>query len=116
MTDDRLTRTIGNLLRAGVALAAVVVLAGGAWYLAASGDSRPDYRQFRAGIRGVHSLAVLPRAEAVILIGLLILMVTPVARVIFSLVAFALERDRLYVGLTAVVLVVLLYSMGRAWW
>jgi uncharacterized membrane protein len=37
-------------------------------------------------------------------------MATPVMRVAFSVLAFALQRDRLYVAITLAVLVVLLYS------
>jgi uncharacterized membrane protein len=107
---------IGNLLRAGVVLAAAVVLAGGVWYLADSGSRPVDYRHFRPDTRGLHSLATLPRPEALILAGLLILIATPVARVVFSLVAFALERDRVYVAVTAIVLLTLLYSIGTASW
>lgn len=44
-------------------------------------------------------------------LGLLTLIATPVLRVAVSLVAFALERDRLYVALTAVVLLILLTSL-----
>jgi len=38
-----------------------------------------------------------------------------VARVVFSLVAFAIEGDRLYVGFTLTVLAILLYSLGTSW-
>jgi uncharacterized membrane protein len=38
-------------------------------------------------------------------------MATPVARVALSLVAFAFQRDQLYVVVTVVVLGVLLYSV-----
>jgi uncharacterized membrane protein len=115
MTDDRMERIIGNLLRAGVVLAAAVVAAGGAWYLVDSASAVGDYRQFHAGRGGLHSLATLPGPPTLILIGLLILIATPVARVAFSLVAFALERDWLYVGIATVVLATLLYSIGTAW-
>jgi uncharacterized membrane protein len=49
------------------------------------------------------------------LAGLLLLIATPVARVVFCLVAFALERDHAYVWITLVVLVILLYSIGTSW-
>jgi uncharacterized membrane protein len=49
--------------------------------------------------------------RAVIQVGLLLLIVTPVARVGFSLVAFWLQRDRIYVPVTLVVLTILLYSL-----
>jgi len=41
---------------------------------------------------------------------LLLLIATPIARVAFSVVGFAIERDRLYVIFTLIVLAVLLYS------
>jgi uncharacterized membrane protein len=41
----------------------------------------------------------------------LLLVATPVARVAFSIVGFALERDRLYVVITTIVLAILLYSL-----
>lgn len=115
MTDDRMDRIIGKLLRAGVVLAAAVVAIGGVWYLAGSGEALPDYRQFHPEVRSIRAVAALPLPQAIILIGLLILIATPVARVIFSLVAFAMERDRTYVAITLTVLVILLYSLGTSW-
>jgi uncharacterized membrane protein len=35
--------------------------------------------------------------------------------VVFSLAAFAMERDRAYIVITLIVLVVLLYSLGTSW-
>ncbi len=49
--------------------------------------------------------------RAIIQLGLLLLIATPVARVIFSAFAFARERDYLYVAFTLTVLAVLLYSL-----
>jgi uncharacterized membrane protein len=45
------------------------------------------------------------------MVGLLLLVATPVARVIFSAIAFALEGDRTYVVITLVVLALLLFSL-----
>jgi uncharacterized membrane protein len=116
MTDRQMDQIIGNLLRTGVVLAASVVLAGGLWYLAVSGTAVADYRHFHEESRGLQSLWSLTHPQLVILIGLLILIATPVARVVFSLAVFALERDRVFVWITAVVLAVLAYSIGAAWW
>lgn len=115
MTDDRMEQTIGNLLRVGVLLAAAVVFAGGGWFLAASGRGTSHFEHFNPRIHGMRSIGSLPLAEGIILAGLMILIATPVARVAFSLVAFAREGDRLYVGLTAIVLLILLYSIGTSW-
>ena len=111
MTDTRLETIIGNLLRAGVAVAAVLVLAGGVWYLADRGGAELSYSHF-AESGGIRALLSLPAPEVLILAGLLVLIATPMARVVFSLVAFALERDWEYVALTAIVLGVLVYSIA----
>jgi uncharacterized membrane protein len=44
-------------------------------------------------------------------LGLLLLIATPVARVAFSVAAFAMQRDRLYVVVALIVLAVLMYSL-----
>jgi hypothetical protein len=90
---------------------------GGALYLAHHGRELPDHRAFRgepAELRsptGILAEARELRGRALIEIGLLALIATPVARVVFSLAAFARERDRVFVAITLLVLVVLLYSL-----
>ena len=115
MSDERMDRIIGNLLRAGVMLSAAVVLAGGTWYLAVSGGGPADYRHFHP--QPGHWLAPgAPAApQSVIELGLLLLIATPIARVAFTLAAFALARDRVYAAITLAVLLVLLYSLGTSW-
>ena len=49
--------------------------------------------------------------QAIIQFGLLLLIATPVARVAFSAVGFAIERDSMYVVITLIVLAILLYSL-----
>jgi len=44
-------------------------------------------------------------------LGVVVLIATPVARVLISVFLFAAERDRLYVLITAVVLALLLFSI-----
>jgi uncharacterized membrane protein len=51
------------------------------------------------------------RPRSIIQLGLLLLIATPILRVAFSLVGFAIERDRAYVIITSIVLAVLLYSL-----
>lgn len=119
-TDERVERVIGTLLRWGVILAAAVVLAGGVMYLARYGSTIPDYRVFRGEpsdlrtVSGIVTGAISWHSRGLILFGLLLLIATPVARVAFSVVAFALQRDRTYVVVTLIVLAVLLCSLTRA--
>ncbi|MBZ5593483.1 MAG: DUF1634 domain-containing protein [Acidobacteriia bacterium] len=109
---------ISILLQAGLTLAAGVVLAGGICYLFRHGTSHPDYRVFRGeptdlrSVAGIlHGVAAL-RCRDLIQLGLVLLIATPVARVAFSVFAFAMERDRTYVVITLVVLAILLYSLA----
>jgi uncharacterized membrane protein len=67
----------------------------------------PELTSVAGVVRGVRALD--PRA--VIQLGLLLLIATPVARVAFSLVAFLRQRDRTYVVITSIVLLLLLYSL-----
>jgi len=114
MTDERMDAIIAKLLRLGVASAAALVLAGGVAYVALSGRASPDYRSFHPEMLGLAAMRKLAWPEALIEIGLLLLIATPVARVVFSLAAFVFERDRMYAAFTVAVLAVLVNSIGTA--
>lgn len=49
-------------------------------------------------------------SNIIVLIGLLILILTPVARVAVSVVAFHIQKDRAYVIITSLVLLLLIFS------
>lgn len=120
MDDRRLEDIIGNLLRAGVLLAAAVVFAGGALYLVQHHAERASYKTFTiegtdvTTLRGIiHSAAHL-QSEGLIQLGLLLLIATPVARVVMAVAGFYLEKDYLYVWVSLIVLAVLLFSLLHA--
>lgn len=108
---------MGRLLQVGVLLSAAVVLAGGVMYLFAHRGSLSDYSVFTAKpILLGHPRALLHGiargdASAIVVAGILLLVATPVCRVIFAAIAFAGERDRLYVAISLTVLAVLLLGM-----
>ncbi|MGP8242950.1 MAG: DUF1634 domain-containing protein [Bryobacteraceae bacterium] len=116
--EERTDRIIGILLRTGVITAASVVFAAGAWYLARFGERVPNYRTFHGepqnlrSVSGIWKGVVALEPRSAIQFGLLLLIATPVARVAFSVVAFAVERDKLYLALTLVVLTVLIWSLS----
>jgi uncharacterized membrane protein len=116
-TDQKVENIIGNLLRVGVVTSAIVVFIGGAIYLAHHGRSTVDYRIFQGEpadyrhISGIIHEAAHFTGRGIIQLGLLLLIATPIARVIFALFGFAAEKDRMYACFTAIVLVVLLYSL-----
>jgi uncharacterized membrane protein len=116
-TDLRIEVALGKLLRAGVIISAVVVLAGGILYFVQNGGRTPQFHVFQ-GVPGctLRNMAIITgllggRGECVIMLGLLLLIATPIARVLFSAIAFALEKDRTYVAITLVVLGFLLLSL-----
>jgi uncharacterized membrane protein len=117
-SDEKVEGIISALLRTGVIAAAATVLTGGLLYFVRAGGMAPDYHVFRgepAGLRGVAGVlkgAGQGQALSVIQLGLLLLIATPVARVAFACVAFAMQRDRSYVVISLVVLAVLLYSLS----
>jgi uncharacterized membrane protein len=116
-TEYEVEQCIGNLLRGGVLLAAAVVLAGGGLYLVRHGAAVPLYGSFQSEpeelrhIPGILAEAWALHGRGVIQLGLLLLIATPVARVVCAMAAFALQRDWLYVRVTVIVLSVLIYSL-----
>lgn len=116
-TDYKLEQIIGALLRAGVILSAIVVFAGGLLYLVQHRGEPTDYRTFHEppaelrSVSGTVKEALKPNSDGIMQLGLLLLILTPIARVVFSAVGFAMEGDRLYVGITLLVLAVLILSL-----
>ena len=107
---------IGRVLRIGVMAAALVAVFGGLIYLRRHGAAIPEYATFHGvpeGLDSVHGIvkgALALRGRWITQLALLLLIATPVARVALSIAAFARERDRAYVAISAFVLALLLYS------
>jgi uncharacterized membrane protein len=115
--DQRMEIIMGRLLQIGVLLASAAVLIGGFLYVRAHYGSTADYRTFTGepanlrSTRGLFRLLMTGDPAAVIQLGILLLIATPIARVIFAVVGFALERDRLYVAVSLTVLAILMISL-----
>jgi uncharacterized membrane protein len=118
--DARMEVIMGRLLQVGVLLAAAVVLGGSVLYASAHAGELANYRVFTAHpLELRHPAALLHGiargdASAVLGLGILLLVATPICRVIFAVVAFAIERDRLYIAVSVTVLAVLLFGMLRS--
>jgi uncharacterized membrane protein len=114
---DRMHLVIGRLLQVGVSLSAGLVFIGALVYLFRHSGEKPNYAVFHSeplqlrGVSGISRDVVSLSSRALIQLGLVALIATPVARVVFSMITFLRERDRLYATFTAVVLVLLLYSI-----
>ena len=114
MTPERMRLVVSWVLLIGVSMAAALIGAGllgsfaVGWQGSLIGLAHADVAidSFGDLAEGLPAL----RPQAIAQLGLLVLVATPIIRVATSLVAFALERDRLYVLLTTIVLAILLAS------
>jgi uncharacterized membrane protein len=126
--DERLEAAIAVLLRVGVIAAAVLVAIGGVLVLRHPEAPVPNYRVFHAAGEpswaisphtSIHSIVAVLRhlrhgsGTGIIALGLLVLIATPIARVVFAVIGFARERDKLYTIISLIVLAVLVFSLVR---
>lgn len=115
--DARMRNIMGTLLRVGVLSAAFLVVLGGILFFVRHPKEIFDYSTFKgepAKFRQVHLIvmeAMNFRGRDIIQLGLLVLIATPVARVIFSLIGFLIEKDWIYVAITSTVLIILSISL-----
>ena len=122
LSDHALEQVIGRLLQIGVLLSALVVVVGGIALLIRHGGAPADFRSFRSEPSELSTLGGIVRgacrldSHAIVQLGLVLLIATPIMRVALTLIAFWWQRDRLYVAITAFVLTLLVYGLfwGRA--
>jgi len=124
LADTRLQRLIGATLRGGVVVASVTGIVGGLLSLTASGSTPVSFHVFE-GIGSpyafpglmlrqafeLHGGSASERGLAITQLGIMALLLTPIVRVVFSMIGFALEHDRIYVAITGVVLATLSGSL-----
>ena len=113
---------LGLVLRLGVVLSGLVIAIGTGLFVANhSMDDTSSFLtynpaivphgNFPASLSAIFTGIISLDPASIIQLGFLILLATPVTRVALSLFLFAAEKDRLYVYITATVLVILLFSM-----
>jgi uncharacterized membrane protein len=120
--DDRIELTVSQLLRVGVLAAAAVIALGLALVLIRghSGYGAGSVAQFRDEANALdpnaHGAAALGRAlaagepGAIVQLGILLLMLTPVMRVVATAFVFLARGDRAMAAISGVVLLVLVMS------
>jgi uncharacterized membrane protein len=119
LADKDVQVILGTLLRVGVISSMVVVFLGGVIYLLSSHSNLVDYRVFNPEKSGMSSIIAVYKGvlkmdgAAIIQFGTLLLIFTPVARVVFSVFSFLIERDYLYVVIGLLVLTVILISLSN---
>jgi uncharacterized membrane protein len=120
--SNSMNKILGTVLRSGVVLSGFIIAIGTALFIAThSVDNTSSYLtynpsliphgNFPVSLASIASGLVSLDPSSIIQLGFLVLLATPVARVALSLFLFAAERDRMFVYLTAAVLVILLFSM-----
>jgi uncharacterized membrane protein len=98
-TDEQFDVVLAHVLRFGVWLSATVVAAGGVTFLAPHGFEPPSYHVFRGeplplrSVLGIAAESLDLHGRGLIQFGLLLLIATPIARVVFSIAGFARQRD-----------------------
>ena len=121
MTEPRWVEpAVSHLLRGGVIASIAVVIAGLVLTFVHHPDyvsSRPALGQLTAAeqpfphtVSGVVEGIREGHGQAVVMLGLLLLIATPVARVALSIGIFAVQGDRLYLAITTAVLLLLIAS------
>ncbi|MDG6954590.1 MAG: DUF1634 domain-containing protein [Nitrososphaerota archaeon] len=119
---DSMNAIISKVLRYGVVLSSAVIALGVALFVVHNGFSqvatfllynpaRIPHGSYPVSLGGLAAGLAKGSPIAVIELGVLILLATPVSRVLFSVFLFAAEHNRTYVYITLTVLILLLFSM-----
>ncbi|MDP9078358.1 MAG: DUF1634 domain-containing protein [Bacteroidota bacterium] len=115
--DTDIQSLIGKVLRGGMMLSMTIVVFGGIFFIYRHGHSIPNYKEFKGippFLQNIGSLihaSILFKGQAIIQLGIILLIATPILRVVFSTIGFALEKDYLYVGISILVLLIIFASM-----
>ncbi len=108
---------IGNVLRWGVIISMSAVFCGGVIYLYRHGNEIASYQKFTGepgflkNVPGIFQGVLDFKGRAIIQTGILLLIATPIARVLLSVFSFWLEKDYLYIAITLIVLGIILFSL-----
>jgi uncharacterized membrane protein len=115
--DKRMEVLMGNILRYGVLVSGLFVFSGAIIYLVQHGNEKPQYHLFSGepfrfiNLKQIFKNTVEGKARSIIQLGLLLLIATPIARIVFSIIGFIFEKDYLYVTITGIVLLVIVGSL-----
>jgi uncharacterized membrane protein len=108
---------ISRILRLGVLIAAILIISGGILYLFQHPREMLSFKKFSSEpdhlrqIDLIFKEALQFRSRSVIQLGILVLLATPLLRVIFSFIEFLINKDWIYVVITGIVVGTLCYSL-----
>ena len=114
--DTDMQAVIGWVLRIGVIVSISVVFVGGVIYIYRHGGTVPNYSKFNGvpdfvKLNGIINGIINFRGRSIIQAGIILLIATPILRIVFSTVSFVLEKDYLYVGISLLVLLIIIISL-----
>ncbi|WP_099974127.1 DUF1634 domain-containing protein [Lactobacillus terrae] len=101
---------IGRILRIGVVISAIIITAGIIIYFI-SGSGYSGSGEFPRRFTEIFSGIASGKSYAVIMLGIFMLILTPVLRVVVSIYAFFKEGDKLYTIITTIVLIILIFAI-----
>lgn len=105
------TLTISWILQVGVVLSAIIILVGLSLLITQGGILGAQQLQaFPHTLNQVWSNLLVLQPQAIIELGLILLIATPVLRVVISVIAFNMEHDRRYVIIALLLLAILMTS------
>lgn len=117
ISDYDIESVMGTLLITGVIISGGIIFFGGIYYLNQFGFSKPEFHTFSGEPSGLRSIRQIFNgfihfdSLSIIQMGILLLIATPVSRVVFAVIAFLFEKDYLYVVISLIVLAILIYSI-----
>ncbi|MFV0606403.1 MAG: DUF1634 domain-containing protein [Niabella sp.] len=121
-TNNKLAIVIGNIMRWGVIISLSLTFLGGVIYLSTHGHEPLHFETFTEKDYSVVEILQFTFSGllqfdglAIITLGILLLLATPVIRVLFSLFDFIFEKDWLYVMITLIVLLIIAISISGGW-
>jgi uncharacterized membrane protein len=113
--DMDLQAFISNLLRTGVIVAMTIVVIGLVMFVIAHGSQPAVYNNFDAthvfSFSSFLDSLLQGNSSAIMELGVMVLIATPVARVLFTMIGFWLEKDRMYTVIAFLVLCIIIGSM-----
>jgi uncharacterized membrane protein len=119
LADKDIQVILGTLLRVGVIASMAVVFIGAVIYLVVYHSETVDYHQFNPHKTEYSSVSAIFQglsrldSKAIIQFGTVLLIFTPVTRIVFSIFSFLIERDYLYVIIGLFVLCIILISLSN---
>ena len=114
INDDKLEFILGNLLKIGVIVSGLVTLIGAILFLFQHGLETPNYHEFKPHVFNFSDLntffseIIAFQSQAIMELGLLILIATPILRVLLSVIAYSFQKDYMYILFSGFVFLVMI--------